>query len=61
MTLKALEEKRADLVRRQRKEYQTRGNTERCQDLWAEIEKIDAQIQDYISRHARQMMKGETR
>ena len=35
---------RAELVRLNRKEYTTRGNTQHCQELFAKIEKIDAEI-----------------
>lgn len=38
---KGLIRKRVNLVNQNRKEYQTRGNTQRCQELWREIEKID--------------------
>lgn len=38
---KGLIRKRVNLVNQNRKEYQTRGNTQRCQELWSEIEKID--------------------
>ena len=43
-SLSALKAKRDELARIQLKEYQTRGNTQRCQELWAQIEKIDAEI-----------------
>ena len=39
-----LRAKRAQLARIQLKEYQTRGNTQHCQELWSEILKIDAEI-----------------
>lgn len=42
--LDALREKRAELARIQLKEYQTRGNTQRCQELWSQIEKLDEEI-----------------
>ena len=45
MIIKELKEQRNKLVKQQQKEYQTRGNTQRCQELWAEIEKIDAQLE----------------
>lgn len=51
-SLEALRAKRAELARIQLKEYQTRGNTERCQELWSQIEKIDDEI-------AKRFMKGE--
>lgn len=51
-SLEALRAKRAELARIQLKEYQTRGNTQRCQELWSQIEKIDDEI-------ARRFMKGE--
>lgn len=51
-SLEALRAKRAELARIQLKEYQTRGNTARCQELWSQIEKIDDEI-------ARRFMKGE--
>ena len=43
-SLKDLRSMRAQLVRIQRKEYQTRGNTQHCQELWSKIEKLDAEI-----------------
>ncbi len=43
-SLTALQAKRAELVRIQQKEYQTRGNTQRCQELWTKIEAIDNEI-----------------
>lgn len=52
MTMKELKAKRAELARIQLKEYQTRGNTARCQELWPQIEKIDDEI-------ARRFMEGE--
>ena len=45
MTIKELTAKRDELIKKQLKEYRTRGNTQRCQELWAEIEKIDAEIE----------------
>lgn len=51
-SLEALRAKRAELARIQLKEYQTRGNTARNQELWSKIEKIDEEI-------ARRFMKGE--
>lgn len=44
-SLAALRAERARLARIQLKEYQTRGNTERCQEIWTHIEKIDAEIE----------------
>lgn len=43
-SLSDLRSERAKLVRIQQKEYQTRGNTQRCQELFSQIEKIDAEI-----------------
>lgn len=43
-SLAALKAKRAELARIQYKEYQTRGNTQKCQELWSQIEKLDAEI-----------------
>ena len=54
-SLEALRAKRAELARIQLKEYQTRGNTQRCQELWAEIEKLDEQISEHIKSHVRGM------
>ena len=51
-SLTALRAKRAELERLNRKEYQTRGNTARCQELWSQIEKIDDEI-------VRRFMEGE--
>lgn len=42
MTIKELKEKKARLIRQNQKEYATRGNTQRCQELWSEIEAINA-------------------
>jgi hypothetical protein len=44
MTIKELRAERARLARIQMREYQTRGNTQRCQELWSQIENIDAEI-----------------
>lgn len=41
---RSLNAQRAHLVKIQLKEYQTRGNTERCQMLWKEIVKIDEEL-----------------
>lgn len=41
---RSLNAQRAHLVKIQLKEYQTRGNTERCQMLWKEICKIDEEL-----------------
>ena len=43
-SLPALRAERAKLVRAQVKEYQTRGNTQRCQELFSQIEKIDEEL-----------------
>ena len=43
-SLAALRAERARLARIQLKEYQTRGNTQHCQELFAQIEKLDAEI-----------------
>ena len=43
-SLAALEAKRAELIRLNRREYATRGNTQHCQELFAKIEKIDEEI-----------------
>lgn len=43
-SLEALRSMRAQLVRIQREEYQTRGNTQHCQELFSKIEKLDAEI-----------------
>lgn len=43
-SLEELRSMRAELVRLNRKEYQTRGNTQRCQELFTKIEKLDAEI-----------------
>lgn len=51
-SLAALKAKRAELVRQQQKEYQTRGNTQKCQELWTKIEAIDNEI-------ATRFMEGE--
>lgn len=43
-SLAVLRAERAKLARIQIKEYTTRGNTQRCQELFAQIEKLDAEI-----------------
>lgn len=45
-SLSALKAERAKLARIQQREYQTRGNTQRCQEIWKQIEAIDAQIEN---------------
>jgi len=45
-SLAALKAERDHLVRIQQREYQTRGNTQRCQEIWKQIEAIDAQIEN---------------
>ena len=45
MTIQELKQKRETLVKQNQKEYRTRVNTQRCQELWCEIEKIDALIE----------------
>ena len=44
-SLAALKAKREELARLNWKEYTTRGNTQRCQELFAQIEKLDAEIE----------------
>ena len=44
MTIKELRAERARLARIQMREYQTRGNTQRCQELWSQITKLDEEI-----------------
>lgn len=44
-SLPALRTKRAELARIQMREYQTRGNTQRCQELWEQITKLDEEIE----------------
>lgn len=44
-SLAALKAKREELVRLNQREYKTRGNTQRCQELFDKIEKIDAEIE----------------
>lgn len=43
-SLEALRAKRAELARIQLREYETRGNTQRCQELWEKITKLDEEI-----------------
>lgn len=45
MTIKELKEKREMLVKQNQKEYRTMGNTQKCQELFKEIEKIDEEIE----------------
>ena len=47
-SLAALQTERARLVRIQQKEYQTRGNTQRCQELWTQIEALDKAIEERL-------------
>lgn len=49
-SLEALRAKRAELARIQLKEYQTRGNTQRCQEIFKQIEKIDEEIERRTSK-----------
>lgn len=44
MTIKELKEERSRLRHIQMKEYRTRGNTQRCQEIWYKIVNIDDQI-----------------
>lgn len=44
-SLEALRAQREKLARQNWHEYQTRGNTQRCQELWSQIEKIDEEIE----------------
>lgn len=44
-SLAALRAEREKLARIQYKEYTTRGNTERCQELFKKIERLDAEIE----------------
>lgn len=49
-SLDALKAKRAELARLQWKEYSTRGNTQRCQELWEQITKLDEEIAKRTSK-----------
>lgn len=42
--IKELKEKREQLIKANQKEYSTRGNTQRCQELFSEIMKIDEEL-----------------
>ena len=44
--IETLQIKRKILVRQNKREYKTRGNTQHCQELWQEIQKIDLLIED---------------
>ena len=44
-SLEALRAKRAELARIQHREYETRGNTQRAQELWEQITKLDEEIE----------------
>lgn len=44
-SLAALRAERARLARIQYKEYTTRGNTQKCQELFTQIEHLDAEIE----------------
>lgn len=48
--IEELKEKRTKLVKRQNKEYRTWGNTQRCQELFVEIERIEEQIAELEER-----------
>ena len=50
MTIKELKETRSRLSRMHHKEYERLGNTQRSQELFAEIEKIDAEIEKMNDR-----------
>ncbi len=50
-SLAALKAKREELARIQYKEYQTRGNTQRCQELWSQIEKLDTEIEERMKKN----------
>lgn len=54
-SLAALRAKREELARLQWREYTTRGNTQRCQELFAKIEKIDEEIE----AETRRLQNGE--
>lgn len=54
-SLAALRTKREELARLQWREYTTRGNTQRCQELFAQIEKIDEEIE----AETRRLQNGE--
>lgn len=45
MTVKELKEKRDKLAKMQWKEYTRLGNTQRCQELFEEIQKVEAEIE----------------
>lgn len=49
-SLAALKAERAKLAKIQQREYQTRGNTQRCQEIWKQIEAIDAQIENRMRK-----------
>ena len=54
-SLTALRAKREELARLNWREYTTRGNTPRCQELFAQIEKIDEEIE----AETRRLQNGE--
>lgn len=43
--IEELKQRRSEIVKKQIKEYRTRGNTQYCQKLFIEIEDIDKQIE----------------
>ena len=49
-SLAALKAERAKLARIQQREYQTRGNTQRYQEIWKKIEAIEAQINSIMNQ-----------
>lgn len=57
--IKALEDQRTIIVKKNQKEYATRGNTQECQRLWQEICKIDDQIKAEKQKEDKAMTKLE--
>lgn len=46
MTIRELKKQRDRKVFAQQREYQRWGNTQRCQELWVEIQSIEEQIRN---------------
>ena len=51
--LSSLKKLRSRLATIQRKEYETRGNTERCQKIWEEIEHLDDLMAELFAKGAK--------
>lgn len=57
LSLAELKAKRDELGRISWYEYTTRGNTERCQHIWKEIEALDEEIENRRTDEEKKRMK----